>query len=281
MDKKQTFYKMPRTLSVDSLCTCFTRRREGDYRFSGEMHDFWEFSYVIEGSASVANDDSVYVLNKGELVFHRPMAFHRLWGNGKPFSIFVMSFKASGEVMEALADNVFSIDFTGHNTLLNIKKEIEETYDVRGITLYTDGASPLALNSIALKLELFFLGLIRQGASEKKTENSISSIEFSKIVTVMYSNLDRDLSVEEIADIANIGVSNMKKICHKYAGVGPAKHFLRLKMARAIQLLEGGQSVTEVSEALGFSSQSYFSVVFKRETGQSPGKIKKGIFSQK
>ncbi|MBQ5746393.1 MAG: helix-turn-helix transcriptional regulator [Clostridia bacterium] len=274
MDKKHTFYKIPRTLTVDSLYTCFVRYKEGDYRFAGEMHDFWEFTYVVEGSASVANDDSVYVLNKGELLFHRPMEFHRNWGNGKPLALLVMSFQARGDVMEALADKVFTIDLMGHNTLFDIKREIEETYDMRGITLYSDGESPLALNSIALKLELFMLDLIRQGASEKKAENSASSKEFSKIVSVMNSNLHRDLSVEEIADIVNIGVSNMKKICHKYIGVGPAKHFLRLKIARAIQLLEDGQNVTEVSEALGFSTQSYFSVVFKRETGMSPSKVK-------
>ena len=274
MDKKQTFYKIPRTLTVESVYTCFVRHKEGDYNFIGEMHDFWEFTYVVEGSATVSNDDSVYVLNKGELLFHRPMEFHRNWGNGKPYTVLVMSFQASGEVMDALTNRVFSIDLTGHNMLFDIKREIEEAYDIRGITLYTDGASPLALNSIALKLELFMLDLIRQEAVEKKAENSASSTEFSKIVSVMYSNLHRDLSVEEIADLVNIGVSNLKKICHKYTGVGPAKHFLRLKIARAIRLLEGGHNVTEVSEALGFSTQSYFSVVFKRETGMCPGKVK-------
>lgn len=274
MDKKQTFYKIPRTLTVESLFTCFFKHKDGDYSFRGEMHDFWEFTYIVEGSASVANDDSVYVLNKGELLFHRPMEFHRNWGNGKPFEVLVMSFQAKGDVMDSLADRVFSIDLAGHNALFDIKREIDEAYEVRNMTAYTDGTSPLSLNAVALKLELFMLGLIRQGASEKKAENSAASAEFSKIVSVMNGNLHRNLSVEEIADIAKIGVSNMKKICHKYTGVGPAKHFLRLKIARAIQLLEGGANVTEVSDALGFCTQSYFSVVFKRETGMSPSKVK-------
>ncbi|MBQ7897128.1 MAG: helix-turn-helix transcriptional regulator [Clostridia bacterium] len=275
MNEKQTFYKIPKMLKVESFFTSFIRYYDGDYRFEGEMHDFWEFTYVFDGSASVAKDDKVYVLNKGEIVFHKPMEFHRLWGNGKPFSVLVISFEAKGNVMEKLADSVYTLNLSQHNSLMDIKRDIDNTYNVDRITLYTDGSAPLSLNTIALKFELFLLELIKLGASEKKAESSVTSQEFSKIVNVMYSNLDRDLSVEAIAELCNIGVSNLKKICHKYAGVGPAKHFLRLKITHAVRLLENGISVTEVSEALGFSSQSYFSVVFKRETGRSPGEMKR------
>lgn len=275
MSEKQTFYKIPKLLEIESFFTAFIRYYSGDYRFEGEMHDFWEFTYVFDGNASVAKNDKVYVLSKGEIVFHKPMEFHRLWGNGKPFSVLVMSFKAKGDIMRELADNVYTLNLSQHNAIMDLKSDIDKTYHVERITLYSDGSSPISLNTIALKFELLLLELIKSGANEKEAENSIASQEFTKIVNVMYSNLSRDLSVEDIADKCKIGVSNLKKICHKYAGVGPAKHFLRLKMAHAVRLLENGMNVTDVSEALGFSSQSYFSVVFKRETGRSPGEIKR------
>lgn len=276
MYEKQTFYKIPKLLEIESFITAFIRYYDGDYRFEGEMHDFWEFTYVFDGSASVAKDDMVYVLNKGEMIFHKPMEFHRLWGNGKPFSVLVMSFQANGDIMQSLLDNVYTLNLSQHNAIMDLKREIDANYDIaERIMLQTDGSAPLSLNAIALKFELFLLELIKSGGSEKEAEKSLTSIEFTKIVNVMYSNLDRDLSVEDIAEKCNMGVSNLKKICHRYAGVGPAKHFLRLKITHAIKLFDNGLSVTEVAEALGFSSQSYFSVVFKRETGRSPGEIKR------
>ena len=260
MYEKQTFYKIPKLLEIESFITAFIRYYDGDYRFEGEMHDFWEFTYVFDGSASVAKDDMVYVL----------------WGNGKPFSVLVMSFQANGDIMQSLLDNVYTLNLSQHNVIMDLKREIDANYDIaERIMLQTDGSAPLSLNAIALKFELFLLELIKLGGSEKEAEKSLTSMEFTKIVNVMYSNLDKDLSVEDIAEKCNMGVSNLKKICHRYAGVGPAKHFLRLKITHAIKLFDNGLSVTEVAEALGFSSQSYFSVVFKRETGRSPGEIKR------
>ena len=267
-------YPIPHMLTVESLHTTFTRYYSSDYSFEGEMHDFWEMVYVFEGSAVILKNDKAYTLTKGEIAFHPPMEFHRIWSAGEPFSLLVISFSAHGNIMAKLSQNIYKLDIQQHNNLFDIKREIEETYEIRRITLYSKGESPLSLNTIALRLELFMLELLKYDVPQKKTNKNISA-EFSKISSIFHGNIDKDLSVEELAKLSNLGVSNLKKICNKSIGVGPAKYFLRLKLAHAINLLKNGMNVTEVSEALGFSSQSYFSVVFKRETGVSPGEIKK------
>ena len=47
------------------------------------------------------------------------------------------------------------------------------------------------------------------------------------------------------------------------------------KILYAKKLLAGGMGVTEVAEKMSFSSQNYFSVVFKRKVGVSPLQYKK------
>lgn len=67
----------------------------------------------------------------------------------------------------------------------------------------------------------------------------------------------------------------MSQIClqqtfSKYAGMGTMKYFNRLKIEKAIKMLQKGSSVQETADALGFSSQNYFSATFKRITVKTP-----------
>ena len=44
-------------------------------------------------------------------------------------------------------------------------------------------------------------------------------------------------------------------------------------MNLATEFLKNGLCVSETAEKLGFSSQAYFSVAYKRETGMNPSEI--------
>jgi AraC-like DNA-binding protein len=55
------------------------------------------------------------------------------------------------------------------------------------------------------------------------------------------------------------------------------RYVTQVKMAEAKRLMEiTHKSVAEISEYLGFSSQSYFQRVFKKQYGITPGKFRKG-----
>ena len=59
-------------------------------------------------------------------------------------------------------------------------------------------------------------------------------------------------------------------------GVTVMEYILKTRIVMAMELLgEATLTVTEISEACGFSSVSYFSRAFKNETGVSPLKYKK------
>jgi AraC-like DNA-binding protein len=54
-------------------------------------------------------------------------------------------------------------------------------------------------------------------------------------------------------------------------GLPPHRYVLEQRMARAEQLLEGSNSILEISHILGFCSQAHFTRTFTREIGLSPG----------
>ena len=81
-------------------------------------------------------------------------------------------------------------------------------------------------------------------------------------------------TVNQIARHCCLSVSSLKRLFIKYTGINVHKYFLKLKFKMAYQLLQDGMNISEVSEKLNFSSQSYFSASFKREIGINPSKIK-------
>ena len=90
----------------------------------------------------------------------------------------------------------------------------------------------------------------------------------------MKKNIGKMLSVDDIAKLCSMSRSNVKRVFAKYSGMGVIEYFNDMKVKRAKKLLREGMSIKEVSLALGFYNQNYFSTMFKRIDGVSPGKYK-------
>ena len=42
------------------------------FSFTGESHDFWELVYADKGDVTVFADDKSFVLEQGNVIFHKP-----------------------------------------------------------------------------------------------------------------------------------------------------------------------------------------------------------------
>ena len=99
--------------------------------------------------------------------------------------------------------------------------------------------------------------------------------DYQRIVGYLRGNIHRNLTIPMIARELEMSVSNLKRIFSLYAGMGIMKYLSQLKFQKAVQLLEQGHSVLEVSEMLAYTSQSVFSTAFKNTMGVPPSKYRK------
>ena len=82
---------------------------------------------------------------------------------------------------------------------------------------------------------------------------------------------DPTLSVDDLADAAGMSRSYFAKLFSEVYRVPPAKYITMIRLEKAKALLtEGGLSVGEVAESVGYSSLYYFSSAFRREIGVCP-----------
>ena len=274
-----TFIEVKKKIEIKNFYSLFSNNLSESFVFTGETHNFWEVLYVEEGNLCVIADGRVYHLTKGDIIFHKPMELHKFHvEKDKPARIFVMSFSLSGEDVKRLENVTASLSEHQKKLLgrlfsfladLQERKPCNDFFD-----LLKDGNIS---HAVCCLCEFFLLSVTDEKVSALTSSSSPNAMLFKKAVRFMEENVDRSLSIDEISKHLSISASYLKKIFLRYAGLGVHKYFLKLKIIRASTLLGNGMSVTEVSDQLSFSSQNYFSIVFKRETGTSPLAYKKDL----
>lgn len=265
-------YIPERKFRLVSINTAFERKADGNFYFNGEMHDFWEMVYVEKGSMCVSEDSRVYELSNGQVIFHKPMEFHRLWSKSEEESnLIIISFKCEGNEIDVLGDGVFELDINLREQLFDAFSQIINSFDC-AVRVYPKsiGKSAVDENISLLKLELFLLMVASEASPEKQHNFTASAHNYKKIIQTLNSHVTENLSVDDIAKLCNLSTSNLKKTFKMYAGYGVMSHFNRIKIIKAMALIRKGYSISETSDRLSFSSPNYFSTVFKRETGMLP-----------
>ena len=260
-----------RLISVKSVITAFNAERQKGYYFSGEMHNFWELVYVVSGRVMATADEKVLTLEAGQLLFHKPMEFHRIWSTADSVTrLAIISFEAEGEAMRYFENAVISITPAEGERFTDITASFKKVLRGSGNEkFYRPEKMRLIANRSICELEDFLLGLIgRDSKLAKERDPEVTQYEY--IVGVLSEHINENLTQEDIARLCNFSVSNLKRIFHKYSDIGIMKYFTSIKLRRAMQLLLRGRAIVEIADELGFSSTNYFHAVFKRETGLTP-----------
>ncbi len=268
-------YQPERDFRIISVNSAFIRDAHEDFYYDGEMHDFWEMIYAKEGSITISEDDKIYELSAGQAVFHKPMEFHRLkCKKGQKAELVIISFTSQGDLIDHLGNGVFELNLYLEQLLFDTLKQITASFDCSEIPVRSSGKNLVEENLSISKLETLLLSILAEVSPSLKESYSVGAYNYKKIIEVMNSHLDENLSVDEIASLCCLSTSNLKKTFKTYAGCGVTEHYNRLRIIRATDYLKSGMSITDISRKMRFSSVGYFSNVFKRETGISPIKYR-------
>jgi AraC-like DNA-binding protein len=83
----------------------------------------------------------------------------------------------------------------------------------------------------------------------------------------IYGSMD----MKWLSQKVGVSVSSLAATFKAYTGMTPYQYFLRMKINKAKELLNGGEGcIKQVAFELGFDDEFYFSRLFKRKTGVSP-----------
>lgn len=261
---------------ITELFTLFEARYNYNYKYDGESHDFWETVFVLDGNVGVTAGSNVYMLRKGQAVFHKPMEFHKIWaekGTNPRIAVFTYSASEMPEtdfgVYELTDENMREV-----KSLLGKSKDVFEMNQIL-VTSVIKGKE-IEASIFAGRLRQLILSVLTNSVSQNIVYKKISAENYQRILSVLEDNIEKKLSALDIAKQCNMSLPAIKKTFSKYAGVGVMHYFNEMKIKRAELLLKNGLSVKEAAFSVGFTDQNYFSTIYKRIRGHAPTKKQMG-----
>lgn len=253
-------------VTINNVYTLFYQDKGKKFLFKGEKHNFWELTYVDKGTLYNNIDGKTYVTRQGELIFFKENQYHIQWTDENSAASFVtITFSMDFDDSNILSDRIFTLDDDSKNILKNI------IFEKNDGLYYADDV-------IICYLKILIIRLIRndklestihslKGVVKDKIENSL----VSNIIEYIEVNIDRKLSISDIAKHVHLSQSYLSTIFKQNMDITIIDYISKLKLEKSKYLLRTSKySITEIAEMLGYNSIHYFSRQFKLHFGISP-----------
>ena len=135
-----------------------------------------------------------------------------------------------------------------------------------------------------LEGETLLLTLVRRSLGERTSHATKATAARQKLVDraklVLTSDLGRRWTLAEIAAEVSVSPVYLTQVFQQVEGMPLYRYQLRLRLARALDVLPRYDDLTTLSLDLGFSSHSHFSSAFRQTYGRTPREFQSLIRSE-
>ncbi len=233
---------------------------------NGRILQEYQLNYITEGEGVLQTQHGEYEIKEGSAILIRPNQWHRYKPlKDKGWTEHYIGFNGN------FAQNIFEVYGLSLDTPI-----IHIGFDDEILHLFQDIFNLIKLEKPGYQqrcsgLIIQILGIIvsiqrNQDAGANRIEKVVQ-----KACLIIRENIDKNISIEDIARDLNVSYSLFRTAFKKYTGLSPIQYHLSLRIQHAVYLLNNTDlSIKEISFNLGFCSIFYFSKVFKEKTKQNP-----------
>lgn len=236
----------------------------------------FEFTYIVKGNAMFSLDRQAFNLSGGDLFITQMNEVHDTGTLPLPLhKMFWMQLDGSNpEVFLHLERNEAArlIEMLSHLKTHVITMDENETSNLLDtiFRLFLQVDSYKRHEGAALLTFFLYRVLERSEQTEFKLTPDIG-----RAVNYVLDNITENLDLEQLARVSLLSVSRFKQKFKSQMGSTPREFINSEKVRCAKGMLLEGVCIMDVAMELGFSSSSYFSVVFKQFTSFTPARYVK------
>jgi len=113
--------------------------------------------------------------------------------------------------------------------------------------------------------------------SEPRQDNTI--IRVAQIAAYIEKNFTESFTLDQLSSMSGVSKWQLMRDFKNYFDTTPLSYIQHLRIKHAIELMRNtNRSITEIAYACGFSDSNYFTRIFTRTMGTSPGRYRNQVF---
>lgn len=244
---------------------------EGDWHSIPHTHHFTELIYILSGKGCFLLNEQVYPITSDDLIIVTPNTEHTEQSlDANPLEYIVLgiegiTFLEKGGENEAVHILCNYSHKTELRTILNMLL-MEAQHEQYGYQLICQNLLEILLVYITRTQMLIPASV----GSAKMTK------ECGQIKRYLDSNYSDSITLDTLADMTHMNKYYLVHAFNRYTGLSPINYLnsRRLKVSEEL-LTTTNHSIAQIAGLVGFSSQSYFAQVFKKEKGITPNEYRR------
>lgn len=214
-------------------------------------------SFRVRGSANYEHADQKYRVEKNDILFV-PANYDYVITANKDEEVLVVHFFIENssfskmEIFKPLNPDVFYRLFT----------EMSEVWRTKSVGYQSR------------LLSLFYKICEQIAVQENKRSLLLKPVKLQEALTYLHENFTSpETTVESVAKYVGASTVYLRKLFHESVKQSPLQYLNGLRIDYAIDLLKTGYyTIDEISNLSGFNDPKYFSVLYKKRTGELPSK---------
>lgn len=264
------------TLRINEILAYYYVVKRPGYVFDGEVHDFYELTYVDHGSLETRVDKTMYQVNANQCILYGPRQFHdQRITSDEACSYMTIIFQADGIHNSSMLNRVFTLT---RALLVDVNDFVKATDEVGE---YHDDAMIASLQYLLVAMQLHTSNEENIAPTSPINQHFEDQL-MEEIVEYINKHLYEPLPVDQVCDRFSISRSTLQNLFRNNLKISPKQYINNAKLYRSRTLIRSGDhTISEVASMLGFNSIHYFSRKFTAYYGVTPSEYSRKIYDQK
>ena len=283
--KRYFNHQVNKAIVIQNLITIESLDITKEFTYPEEKHTFYEFVYVDNGNIHCHLEERDIELTQGDFLLIPPHNRHYYY-NTEEFSaaLFIVCFRCGSEILSILEQKI-SLPKELKLLLADIVQESKNAFQFPFNRKLKPLENPLYASQqlVENNIEKLLIHLVRNETNQNESIQFVmDSVEkehnlIDDILALLNSHLYSRITLEYISQQTYYSKAYLNNIFNKHMGTSIMQYYNTLKIKEAKKLLRNEQAPSSIALQLGFESATYFTKVFKRQTGMTPSAYKKQI----
>ena len=238
-------------------------------------HEEIELLFVLKGGKRMVVDGTSYEAGEGDVIFVNSGVPHTVYSTEEPLATFLIQFKEKSFV-ETEGSQIISSS-TRLKSLSEAAVAVIKNKELfaSALAILNESRGKGVAYDVFIRSEIYkMLGCLYREKYLVAPDSARSSREAEKISPILSyisKNYSEDITLEGASAILSFDPSYFCRIFKRATGASFTEYLNFVRISNAEKLLtKTNKSILEISEAVGFSSVSYFNRIFKKYKSCSP-----------